>query len=233
MKKKCYFSLTEIILFIISEAVITASFFAFSEKNYLAFIASLIGVASLILNAKGNPAGQALMVVFGVCYGIISIKFRYWGEMITYMGMSVPMSVLSLVSWLKNPYNGKKSEVKVNEISPREYPLALLLTAAVTFVFYFILKAFNTANLIWSTVSVATSFIAVYFTFRRSPLFALGYAANDVVLVVLWILAALENSSYFSLVACFSVFLINDIYGFISWCRLKKRQNENGGEVCA
>lgn len=233
MKKKCYFSLTEIILFIISEAVITASFFAFSEKNYLAFIASLIGVASLILNAKGNPAGQALMVVFGVCYGIISIKFCYWGEMITYMGMSVPMSVLSLVSWLKNPYNGKKSEVKVNEISPREYLFALLLTAAVTLVFYFILKAFNTANLIWSTVSVATSFIAVYFTFRRSPLFALGYAANDVVLVVLWVLAALENSSYFSLVACFSVFLINDIYGFISWCRLKKRQNENGGEVCA
>lgn len=233
MKKKCYFLLTEIILFIISETVITASFFAFSEKNYLAFIASLIGVASLILNAKGNPAGQALMVVFGVCYGIISIKFRYWGEMITYMGMSVPMSVLSLVSWLKNPYKGKKSEVKVNEISPREYPLALLLTVAVTFVFYFILKAFNTANLIWSTVSVATSFIAVYFTFRRSPLFALGYAANDVVLVVLWVLAALENSSYFSLVACFSVFLINDIYGFISWCRLKKRQNENGGEVHA
>lgn len=39
----------------------------------------------------------------------------------------------------------------------------------------------NTANIVPSTISVTTSFIAVYMTLRRNPFFALGYAANDVV----------------------------------------------------
>lgn len=76
-----------------------------------------------------------------------------------------------------------------------------------------------------STLSVATTFIAVYLTFRRSPYFALAYAANDLVLVLLWILAAKENFSYLSVIICFFVFFINDLYGFICWKRMEKKQS--------
>jgi len=79
--------------------------------------ASLIGVTSLIFNAKGNPIGQFLMVIFSLLYGIISYSFSYYGEMVTYLGMTMPMAIFALVSWLKNPYNGRRSEVKVNELS--------------------------------------------------------------------------------------------------------------------
>lgn len=99
-----------------------------------------------------------------------------------------------------------------------------VLTAVVTWGFYFILDHFGTANMIPSTLSVATSFIAVYLTFRRSPYFALAYAANDVVLIVLWTLAAVENIRYLSVIICFVMFLVNDLYGFVSWKRMEKRQ---------
>ena len=103
--------------------------------------------------------------------------------------------------------------------------LAMLLTlAAVTAAFYFILKALGTANLLPSTVSVTTSFLAVYLTFRRSPLYALGYAANDVVLIILWLLAARSDKGYLSVVVCFAAFLVNDIYGFLNWRRMEKKQ---------
>ena len=72
---------------------------------------------------------------------------------------------------------------------------------------------------------MTTSFIAVYLTFRRSPYFALGYAANDVVLIVLWSLAAAENISYISVLICFIMFLINDVYGFFNWRRMQKIQS--------
>ena len=98
------------------------------------------------------------------------------------------------------------------------------LTAAVTFGFYFVLVRFGTANIVPSTLSVATSFAAVYLTFRRSPYFALAYAANDVVLIVLWTLAAVENISYLSVIICFVMFLVNDLYGFVSWKRMERRQ---------
>lgn len=219
-----YFSTTEIILWCSSVVLIVVSFCIFDRENYMTLTASLIGVTSLIFSAKGNPIAQVLMIIFSLIYGIISFSFAYYGEMITYLGMTMPMAVVALISWVKNPYNGNKSQVKVNHIHREEVAFMLILTAIVSIAFYFILEAFNTANIIPSTISVTTSFIAVYLTFRRSPFFALAYAANDVVLIVLWVMATMTNISYISVVICFGVFLVNDIYGFINWQRMKKKQ---------
>lgn len=219
-----YFTKGEIALWCISVILIVVSFLIFDRENDLTLIASLVGVTSLIFIAKGNPFGQLLMVVFSILYGIISYTFAYYGEMITYLGMTAPMSVFALVSWLRNPYNGNKAEVKINRLKGREIVFAILLTVMVTLLFYVILAAFQTTNLIPSTLSVTTSFLAVTLTFRRSAFYALGYAANDVVLIILWILAARSDGSYLSVVICFTMFLANDIYGFINWSKMQKRQ---------
>ena len=221
-----YFSRLEITLWISSVAFIFVSFLLFDRTNHLTLIASLIGVTSLIFNAKGNPIGQLLMVAFSLLYGIISYTFAYYGEMITYLGMTMPMAVFALISWLRNPYKGKRSEVKVNNIDKVEQMFMWVVTAIVTIIFYFILKHFGTANTIPSTISVTTSFIAVYLTFRRSPYFALAYATNDIVLIVLWVMASFTDIRYVSVVVCFVAFLFNDIYGFVSWQRMKERQAE-------
>ncbi len=222
-----YFSVGEIVLWICSVLLIAVSFCIFDRENYLTLAASLIGVTSLLFNAKGNPAGQVLTIVFSMIYGYISFVFRYYGEMLTYLCMTMPMAIVALISWLKNPYNGNKSEVKVNRLKKGEPAVMLLVTAAVTLIFYFILKAFGTKNILPSTISVTTSFLAVYLTFRRSPFYAIGYAANDVVLIILWSLAMAENASYISVVVCFVAFLANDVYGFINWQKMAKRQSEN------
>lgn len=166
------------------------------------------------------------MILFSLLYGLISYTFSYFGEMITYLGMTGPMALFALITWLRNPYKGNRTEVAVNRIGKWEYAGMYLTTVVVTVWFYFILKHFRTANIIPSTFSVATSFIAVYLTFRRSPYFALAYAANDAVLIVLWTLAASENISYLSVIICFAMFLVNDLYGFINWKRMEKRQME-------
>lgn len=219
-----YFTRGEIVLWCVSVVLINASFFIFDRENFLTLVASLIGVTSLILNAKGNPFGQFLMVIFSILYGIISFTFSYYGEMITYLGMTAPMAVFALISWLKNPYNGNKAEVKVNRLKSKEIIFIILLTLIVTFIFYYILAAFHTVNLMLSAISVTTSFFAVYLTFRRSAFHAIFYAANDIVLIVLWILATFSDMSYLSVVVCFVMFLVNDIYGFINWSKMQKRQ---------
>lgn len=208
--------------------------FLFDGENYLTLMASLIGVTSLIFNAKGNPFGQFLMVLFSLMYGIISFTFSYYGEMITYLGMTMPMAGFALVSWLKNPYKGNKAEVKVNQITWKEHACMWMMTVVVTAVFYVILDYFHTANILPSTISVTTSFLAVYLTFRRSSYFALAYAANDLVLIVLWVLASMEEIRYFSVVVCFTAFFVNDLYVFLSWKKMEKRQSavEQEHEKC-
>ena len=58
-----YFTKGEILLWCISVTFIVVSFWLFDRENYLVLAASLIGVTSLIFNAKGNPFGQFLMVI--------------------------------------------------------------------------------------------------------------------------------------------------------------------------
>lgn len=222
--KKHYFSRFELTLWSVSVFAVVLSFVLFDRVHYLTLAASLVGVTSLILNAKGNPLGQLLMVVFSLLYGIISFGFAYYGEMITYLGMTMPMAVVALIAWLRHPYRGNRAEVEVGKLCKTETAVMWLLTAVVTVLFYFILAFFDTANLIPGTVSVATSFLAVYLTFRRSPFFALAYAANDLVLIVLWVLASIDDTRYLSVVVCFAAFLVGDLYGFASWRRMSQRQ---------
>ena len=51
--------------------------------------------------------------------------------------------------------------------------------------------------------------------------------SNDLVLVVLWAMASLHDKSYISVMICFIVFFVNDMYGFINWKRMEKFQREH------
>jgi len=219
-----YFSGFELILWFLSVSLILSSFCIFDRSSFLTLLASLLGVTAILLNAKGSPLGQALMIIFSLIYGYLSFHLAYYGEMATYLGMTMPMSAFALIAWLRHPYNGNKNEVEVNHLAKGEPIFMVLLSILVTVIFYFILKAFNTAKLLPSTLSVTTSFIAVYLTFRRSPYFSLAYAFNDLVLLVLWGLASLTDKKYISVLACFMAFLFNDLYAFISWRKMEKRQ---------
>lgn len=220
-----YFSGFEIALWAFSIFLITLAFFIFDGEGYFSFVASLIGVTSLIFYAKGNLVGHVIGILFCILYAIISYSYSYYGELITFVLMNLPMSISALVSWSKNPYKDGKIEVKISEVSKKEALIMVIPTILITVIFYFVLKFFGTANLLPSTISVATSFAAVYLSYRRSPYYAIGYAANDIVLALLWMLASLEDRRYISVLVCFIAFFFNDIYGFVNWKRMKKRQD--------
>ena len=115
-----------------SVLIVCASFLLFSGAGVLPLIASLIGVTALIYMAKGHPYGQLLTIVFSLFYGVISFFFRYYGEMLTYLGMTLPMAALSLCTWLRNPY-GKSQIVKIRQrLSMKLIVWMILLTAAAT-----------------------------------------------------------------------------------------------------
>lgn len=210
-------------LWLVSAVVVTGAFFIFKSTDYLTLGASLIGVTALIFLAKGYAIGQVLIIIFSLFYGYISFRFRYYGEIITYICMTLPMAVVALVSWIKHPYKDS-SEVEVSKLTKKQIGLMCLSAAGVTVAFYFILKALGNANLFFSTISITTSFVAAYMTALRSPYYALGYASNDLVLIVLWILAAKEEISSVSMIFCFITFFVNDMYGFINWKKMEQRQ---------
>lgn len=212
------------LLWICSLAAVFISNILPGHLDIMTLAAALIGVTSLIFAAKGNVWAQILMIVFSILYGIISYRFRYWGEMVTYLGMTLPMAVWSMITWIRNSSADNGSEVEIQRLNRKHIGGLVIFTAAVTVVFYYILKSLGTPNMVFSTVSVTTSFLAASLTMLRSSYYALGYAANDIVLIVLWILASLKDPAYIPVVVNFSIFFLNDMYGFISWKKREIRQ---------
>ncbi len=220
----CYFSPFEWALWAGSILVITLSYLLGQNFHFLTLVASLVGVSSLIFLAKGNVIGQILMIVFSLLYGVVSFEFSYYGELATYVFMTLPSAVVACITWLKNPSKQGKAEVAVAPLTKKKLLILSILTAIVTLLFYFLLAFLNTENLLLSVVSVTTSFIAASLSILRSPYYALAYAANDVVLIGLWIYAAMQFIAYLPMVFCFLTFLVNDLYGFISWRKMERRQ---------
>lgn len=214
-------------LWSISMLIVTVSNLVGGSFDVLTLAATWVGITSLIFAAKGNVWAQFLMVAFSILYGIISFRFRYWGEMITYLGMTLPMAVWSAVTWLRNPSAGSKSEVAIRKLEKKHFLFLLVLSIVVTGAFYFILRWLETPNIVFSTLSVTTSFLAASLTMLRSSYYALGYAANDLVLIVLWGLAAAKDPVYIPVIINFMIFFMNGMYGFISW---KKRERT---QLCA
>ena len=212
-------------LYLISLFVVICSNFFAKEVNVINLIATALGVTALIFIAKGDVFGQVLCVIFATLYSITSFQHRYYSEIITYLGMTAPISIATIITWIKNPVKKGVNVVKIRRFTLKEFALTILLTAIVTFVFYFILKWLNTPNLAVSTISIATSFLASFMMLRRFSYYAIGFALNDIVLIVLWGIASVTDLTCLSMVACFSMFLFNDLYGFTRW---KKREEEQG-----
>lgn len=222
--KQAILSLTkfEIILWITSITIIIISYLG-QEHSFLNIITSIIGITGVLFLAKAHVLGPTLFVVFAIMYAIVSYYFRYYGETITYLVMDLPISIASIVSWIRNPYKDTE-EVKINKLNKIHIIILIFASFVVTIAFYFILKALNTENLYVSTISITTSFIASYLMFFRSRFYGLGYALNDLVLICLWGYACIESISYLPMLLCFVMFFINDIYALFNWHRLYRKQ---------
>ena len=217
------FNKTDRLIWLFSSLAVVLSYLIFPQENPVSVIGSLIGVTALIFVAKGAVFGQFLMLLFCLFYGIQSIFFRYYGETLTYLGMSLPAVIFNIVSWLRHPYRDT-AQVQVGRLTKKSVFLTFLLAGVVTVIFYFLLKMLGTAELLVSTLSVATSVLAAALSFQRSPWYAVAYAVNDVVLVVLWGIAFLSDHTVLPILTCFAVFLINDLHGFVSWQKMKRNQ---------
>ena len=211
-------------IWMVSVLVITLAFCLAGDFQPLTLVASLVGVTSLIFIAKGNVLGQFLIILFSILYAIVSYTQRYYGEMITYLGMSLPSAAVACVTWLKNPSKKGKSEVQIAEMSGKKWLFLAVFAAAVTAAFYFILKAFDTNRLYLSTLSVTTSIVPATLLIFRNPDYAVGYACNDLVLIGLWTYSCFSSLSYLPMLVCFIAFFVNDMYGFYNWKRMQKRQ---------
>ena len=194
------------------------------KASWISAIAGIFGLSCVLFAAKGKVICVFLTWGMIVFYSLLSYQNKYYGEVFINLCLMFPMTVIQLVAWIKNL--GKDHVVKVNSITKKEVFIVVLVACVAFVAFYFILRALNTSQLIISTISIVTSVLATYFQSRRSKYGFLAFLFNDVVLCVLWLFATLEDTANVAMLTAVALYVVSDIYGFISWGVLQKRQQK-------
>lgn len=192
--------------------------------DWLTLAASLIGVTSLVFLSKADVWGQILSIAFNVTYALAALNNRFFGETIIYFCLHLPIAVFTLTVWLRNRFKKEDTVIKIAKTSPVKTIIVCFIGAAVTVGAIFLLRYLDTDSLALSTVSVFTSFVALSLMVLRSPYYALVYAANDVVLIILWTISAVASPANAVMVACFIAYLANDLYALYNWRRIRRAQ---------
>jgi len=152
----------------------------------------------------------------------------FYGELIVTIFLTFPIMIIGIISWLRHQ-DKEEDTVIISSLSKKEITMVLLSQFILYWIYYFILKAFNTDLLVISTISIVTSVLATYFEARRSELSLICYVANDLVIIALWLIPILKGQTeLISVLVGPILLLINDIYGTYNWNRLKKKQKEKG-----
>lgn len=226
-------NLFEILLLTVSLTATMVVFCLGKEKNPFSLCSSLFGIVCVIFTAKGNPVAQYLSILFAIFYSVVAYQSRYYGEMLIYLFLMIPIHLACIVSWVRGRLDPDSAEVRINALCAKEYLLLAVGDVLVTFAFYFLLRALHTEELVVSTVSLVSSVSAAYLMLRRSEYYAVCFIVNDLILLVLWGLQIFRNgTAALPTFLTFVVFLINDAYGFIAWRKRKREQNagkEEGG----
>ena len=194
------------------------------KSDILTTVCSIVGIITALLLAKGKKLGQIFGLLIAALYSIVSFKNGFYGEVIIYLCIMLPMYIIGIISWFKHQ-NKETNSVEVNDIKLREWIIISSMSIIVFIGIYFLLKKFNTNELFVSSLSVIDSLFAIYLSVRRSKYSFYFYVVNDLILIVLWT-APIIGGNYLVLPMVFNpiINLINDIYGIYNWKKLETMQ---------
>ena len=189
------------------------------ECGFLEIIVPFIGFFSAINQAKGYVVGQIFGVLLALLYSIMSYNNQYYGEVLIYLLVILPLYISGVYTWLKNKDKNDET-VKQNTINKKEWNILLFINIILFIGLYFLLKYFNTSNLLVSTISMNINLTATYLLVRRSRYSFLFYLINAFILLTLWGIPLLNgNIELLPMVFNAMLLLANNLYGLYSWSK--------------
>lgn len=225
MKNKFFQDWTKLERILLFGSVILVSLVGVIFKSdLLTTICSIVGIVTALLLAKGKNLGQIFGLLIVALYSIVSFKNGFYGEVIIYLFIMLPMYIIGIVSWIRHQ-SKETNTVEVNEIKKKEWIIVSFVSVVVFIGIYFLLKLFNTKELFISSLSVIDSLFAIYLGVRRSKYSFHFYVLNDLILILLWGIPVISGELLLiPMVFNPIINLINDLYGIYNWRKLENIQ---------
>ena len=217
----------EIVFLCLTTLASILTFALVKNRNWLAFSCSIVGIVSMFFFSKGFVIAPILGVIYDAFYIAVAATQRFWGEVIIFAGIMLPVELASIFNWFKNKNKDNPALVTSNKISKKEWFILGSVIIASTVGLFFVLQALGTNQLVINTLSLAANGAGVYLMFRRNKYYSLAYCIDDLVSIVLWSMAvATAGVQFLPSLVCMISFALIDFYGFVVWTKKDKQAQQ-------
>lgn len=216
-------------IWLLSFAVINVYLFFAWDDTVVGLIASLTGMLSVVLVAKGKTSNYFPGIINVVLYAFIAYGQKYYGEVMLNLLYFLPMQFIGLFMWRKNKLSETKADdVKVTAMSNQARVIWLLLCTAATIAYAYILQWMGGNLPLIDSATAVLSVVAMFFMVRRFIEQWVVWIVIDVLTIYMWFVALQNGSNDISILVMWTAYLVNAIYGLSNWIRLYKRQLREG-----
>ena len=217
LKEWNWFEKSWLIIFTVINIIV----FFYSKDSVLGLIASLTGMLSVILVAKGKISNYYFGIVNVVLYGFISYQSKYYGEAMLNLGYFLPMQLIGLVMWSKNQVNvDEKTEVKTERMKAKEIIFWSTVSIVGILIYGMILKKIGNALPYADAFTNVLSIIAMILMVKRYIEQWAVWILIDIVSIYMWFFI----KSNYNITIMWIAYLINAIYGLVNWMILYKKE---------
>lgn len=184
------------------------------------FIGALTGIVGAVLVAKGKISSYIWGFVATALYLYISVKYKLYGEVITYALLFLPMQVSGYYYWIANKQDASTDVIK-RKMSTQQR-IVLFVGTAVTIALYAL--ALRWMNGAFPGLDAGTSILSIVATTLMVKRYAeqwLVWICVNITAIVMWVLAVMHHQDQgFAILSMWVMFLLNSLYGWFQWRKL-------------
>jgi len=194
-------------------------------QTALSVVTMLTGLWCVILVAKGRIFNYYVGIVNILGYGYISYTYQLYGETMLNILYYLPMSFVGLYIWSKHKNTAVKDSVKVKCLTLQQREAYGALTVIAFLVYGIILRKMGDPYPFIDSCSTVLSIVAMWAMAWRYWEQWILWIIVDVVSVYMWYCVMVDSGTNdIALLVMWIAFLINAVYGYISWYRMVRNQ---------
>ncbi|MFI8711041.1 nicotinamide riboside transporter PnuC [Brevibacillus brevis] len=214
-------------IWLISFTLVTLYLYFALDDTFIGLIASLTGMLSVVLVAKGKTWSYYPGIINVVLYAFVAYGQKYYGEVMLNLLYFLPMQFVGLYLWRKNRVSEvKQNDVKIAILSNRARIWWTILSIIATIAYGFVLKQMGGALPFVDSLTAVLSVIAMLFMVKRLVEQWVVWIIIDLFTIYMWLAAFLKDGSDISMLVMWSAYLVNAIYGLMNWVRQYRKQRE-------
>lgn len=182
-----------------------------SKSDVCGLIAAVTGIFYTLLAGKGKVSCYLFGIVNSLLYGLISFKFKLYGEVMLNLGWYFPMMFIGLFFWGKN-LSGNQI-IRKTKLGLKGKIICYLLTLAGICIYAIILKRMNDSQPWIDSATTVLSITAMILTVKRCADQWILWTIVNILSVWMWF----RNGESMAILFMWLVALANGLIFYFQW----------------